>query len=235
MPDETKTMKFLLLLFLLLMPVEAFSWSGCATNAFVNELRRSEETGNSANLILNQKNYSLHELKRLLSPVIQLFDEKAEYIDNFNPLYQPPTYYTYFSDNGEFTPTVYEPGGIPYSNDFKGISLEFDIMNNLRFTTLKKVRIGISFTTEGASERNIAGFSFSRNFTPPDSTSIFILKDKLYPGRKTHVRWFAKTSSPEVKSLQPVIYAVSIIPENIDDSFELYEKGINEYDAGYCR
>ncbi len=207
----------LLVVAVLMMPVEAFSWSSCATNAFVNEVRRFEEIGDNANFILSKKNYSLHELKKLLSPVIRISNEKTGYANSYNPIYRAPAYSAYFSDDNGFTSTTYEPDGIPYSKNFRGISLEFDVTNNMRFITLKMVKIGISFITE------------------PDSSSTFILKDKLYPGRKLHIRWFAKTSGRDIKSLSPVIYAVSVIPGNIKDSVEPFDEGINEYDSQYCR
>ncbi len=214
---ETETMKgFCLLMVAVLMPVEAFSWSGCATNAFVNEVRRFEEIGNTANFILSKKNYSLHKLKKLLSPVIRISNEKTEYVNSYNPIVQSPSYSAYFSERG-FTSTAYKPHGIPYSKNFRGISLEFDVTNNMRFITFTSVKIGISFITE------------------PDFSSVFVLKDKLYPGRKMHIRWFAKTSRSDIKSLSPVIYAVSVIPGNIEDSLEPYDRGIDEYDSQYCR
>jgi len=208
---------FCLLLAALLMPAEALSWSGCATNAFVNEIRRFEETANKANFLLGEETPPPHKLRKLLSPVIRISNEKTAYVTAYSPIYKSPVYYAYFSDDRGFVSTGYEPGGIPASGDLRGVSFEFDVTNNLRFSILKTVEIGISFT----------GY--------PGSSSTFILKDRFYPGRKMHIRWFARTDARNLKSLVPVIRSLSVIPGDIKDSVEPYERGIEEYDSRYCR
>ncbi len=206
-----------LLLSAFLMPAEALSWSGCATNAFVNEVRRFEETGNTANFLLAKENYSPRKLRKLLSPVIRISNEKTGYITTYAPARNAPVYYAYYSDDRGFVSTGHEPDGTVHRGSFRGVSLEFDITNNLRFSTLKTVEIGISFIKR------------------PDSSSTFILRDKLYPGRKMHIRWVAEVSSRSPASLVPVIRSVSVIPGDIKDSLEPYERGIEEYDSRYCR
>jgi len=208
---------FCLLLAALLMPVEVFSWSGCATNAFVNEVRRFEEIGNTANLLRGKEDYPPHKLRKLLSPVIRISNEKTGYVTTYFPGYKAPVYHAYFSDDRGFVSTGYEPAGIAASGNLRGVSFEFDITNNLRLITLKTVEIGISFTEV------------------PDSSSTFILKERLYPGRKMHIRWFAETSGRRPESLVPEIRSLSVIPGDIKDSVEPYESGIEEYDSRYCR